>query len=91
MRREALRLTRSNAVIDRGARAGTFRGALGNRDIRLALIGQAIGSASQYLISRALAIYLVEKLGVGSPGLLALRYVPAAVLGPATSARTSAP
>ncbi len=78
----------ANTVIDRDARSGTFRGALGNRDIRLALIGQAIGSASQYLISTALAIYLVSSLGAGSLGLLALRYVPAAVLGPWASVPT---
>ncbi len=89
MSRAPLRRTRSNAVIDRGARSGTFRGTLGNRDIRLALIGQAIGSASQYLISTALAIYLVSSLGAGSLGLLALRYVPAAVLGPWASIPTS--
>jgi CRP-like cAMP-binding protein len=76
-------------VSDRGARSGTFRSALENRDIRLALIGQAIGSASQYLISTALAIYLVSSLGPGSLGLLALRYVPAAVLGPAASIPTN--
>jgi MFS family permease len=78
-----------NAVADGDARSGTFRGALGNRDIRLALIGQAIGSASQYLISTALAIYLVSSLGPESLGLLALRYVPAAVLGPWASVPTN--
>jgi CRP-like cAMP-binding protein/predicted MFS family arabinose efflux permease len=65
-----------------------FRGALSNRDVRIAVSGQATGTATQYLVTTALAIHLVAVVGAGSLWMLSLRYLPAALLGPLSTVPT---
>jgi CRP-like cAMP-binding protein/predicted MFS family arabinose efflux permease len=66
----------------------SFRDALSNRDVRVAVLGQAAGTSTQYLVTTALAIHLVSVLGPGSLWMLSLRYLPAALLGPLSAAPT---
>lgn len=51
----------------------SFREALANGDIRRVLAAQASASATQYLVTTALAIHLVEELGAGSLWMLSTR------------------
>ena len=65
-----------------------FPRALSNLDVRVAVLGQATGTATQYLVTTALAIHLVAVAGAGSLWMLALRYLPAALLGPLSAVPT---
>jgi CRP-like cAMP-binding protein len=67
----------------------SFHDAMANRDIRGALFGQACGTATQYLVTTALAIHLVTVSGSGSLWLLSFRYLPVLLLGPLSAVPTS--
>ena len=66
----------------------SFRAALSSRDVRVVVLGQAAGTSTQYLVTTALAIYLVRVLGPASLWMLSLRYLPVALLGPLSAAPT---
>jgi CRP-like cAMP-binding protein/predicted MFS family arabinose efflux permease len=75
-------IVRGMSVRKIGSRGGSFRDALRNGDVRRTMFSQGTASTTQYLVTTALAIHLVEMFGSGSLWLLSLRYLPPALLGP---------